>query len=58
MWRYIHDESGATLWVNQEQVVKIEALPEDYAILYMADGTRIVTDEEYEQFLKDGAILK
>lgn len=26
MWRYIHDESGATLWVNQEQKLRLKAM--------------------------------
>lgn len=52
MWRYLN---GA--WFNQDQVIKIEQSSDGYAILHFSDGSTIITDEEYEQFLKDGNIL-
>ena len=58
MWRYIHESNGENVWVNQEQIVKIEPSSEGFAILYCSDGSVIQTDEECEQFLIDGNILQ
>ena len=57
MWKNVHDESGSAPWVNTNQVAMINKSEDGKAILQLADGTAVFTDEDYEELLVDWGVL-
>ncbi len=51
IWRKVHDESGAELVINQEQIVAFRKGENGKAVLMMADGNLVLSDVQLEKLL-------
>ena len=51
IWRKVHDESGADLVINQEQIVAFNKGENGEAVLMMSDGSHVLPDVQLEDLL-------